>query len=186
MSPVDRVRRSPNATAALLSVAIVRVWDDLLRGGAPWRHDLFAVQPLAPGGGATTAPRAVGTVAGRRDLVPARNVLTVSYVARSLALITLYGEPGALAHLRTQWATMSTAQRANFEQHPFYGEPSSLAQSLGEITVIARGPSSETVRVAIIEHLAGSTTTSSATVSVVRVARRWYVSSFSSLGMRVG
>ena len=142
----------------------MRVWDDLLRGGAPWRHDLFAVQPLAPGGGATTAPRAVGTVAGRRDLVPARNVLTVSYVARSLALITLYGEPGALAHLRTQWATMSTAQRANFEQHPFYGEPSSLAQSLGKIAVIARGPSSETVR----------------------VARRWYVSSFSSLGMRVG
>lgn len=95
MSPVDRVRRSPNATAALLSVAIVRVWDDLLRGGAPWRHDLNAVQPLAPGGGATTAPRAVGTVAERRDLVPACNVLTVAYVARSLALVSLFGGPGA-------------------------------------------------------------------------------------------
>ena len=214
MSPVNRVRRSVNATAALLSVvaigprfsdamlvgrvlhprttstscrvAIVRVWEDLLHGGAPWRHDLFAVQPLESGGGATTALRAAGTVAERRGLVPACNVLTVAYVARSLALVTLFGGPGTLAHLRTQWATMSTAQRGTFEQHLFYGEPSSLAQSLGKITVIASGPTSATVRVTIIEHLAGSTTTSSATVSVVRVAQRWYVSSFSSLGMQVG
>ena len=122
MSPVNRVRRSVNATAALLSVvaigprfsdamlvgrvlhprttstscrvAIVRVWEDLLHGGAPWRHDLFAVQPLESGSGATTALRAAGTVAERRGLVPACNVLTVAYVARSLALVTLFGGPG--------------------------------------------------------------------------------------------
>ena len=215
MSPVTSVRMSSTVTAALLSVAvgigphvtgvagnggalrpqattaacrvgILKVWDDLLGGGTPWRHDLFAVRPLVVGEGATTAVGAARTIARTRGLVPECSVLTVSYTARSLSMVTLFGGPSALAHLRAEWAAMTSAQRATFEGHLFFGEPSSVAQSPGKITVLARRPGSETVRVGIIEHLAGTTSTANATVTVVRLGGRWYVSSFSSLGMSVG
>jgi hypothetical protein len=99
-------------------------------------------------------------------------VLTVSYAARSLALVTLFGGPSALAHLRAQWSSMSSAQRSTLEQHLFYGPASSGSFSLGSITVLSREPASEKLRIAVIKHLAAATTTSSATVSAVRLARR--------------
>ncbi|MGC8499345.1 MAG: hypothetical protein ACP5OV_07630 [Acidimicrobiales bacterium] len=166
--------------------AILNVWSDLLRGGSPWHHELFAQRPLTAGGGALSAESAAGTVARSRGLLPACRVLTVAYVARSLALITLFGGPSALTHLRAQWSSMSNAQRSTFEQHLFYGPASSISLTLGSITILAHQPTSEKLRIAIIEHLATATATSSATVSVVRLAGRWYVSSFSSLGMNVG
>ncbi len=172
-------------TAATCRTAILNVWDSLLRGGPSWRHDFVALRPLVAGG-APTAARAAATVARTRGLVPVCSLVTVSYAARSLALVSLFGGPSALAHLRAQWSSMSSAQRSAFEQHLFYGEPSSVSLSAGSVTILAHGPTNEKVRVAIVEHLTGATTTSSATVSVVRLAGRWYVSSLSSLSMNVG
>ena len=176
----------PQATSPACRVGILKVWNDLLGGGTPWHHDLFSVQPLVSGEGVTTAVGAARTIARTRGLVPACSVLTVSYTARSLALFTLFGGPSALAHLRAQWAAMSSAQRATFEGHLFFGEPSSAALSAGKITVLARRPGSEKIRVGINERVAGTTSTVTATVTVVRLARRWYVSSYSSLGMSIG
>ena len=173
-------------TSSACRTAILDVWGDLLRGGIAWRRDLFAFRPLVAGTGAPTAAHAASTIARSRGLMPACDVETVSYAARSLALVGLFGGPSALAHLRTQWSTMSSAQRATFEQHLLYGEPSSISLSVGSITILAHRPASETVRVALIEHLTGATTTSDATVSVVRLTGRWYVSSISNLGMNVG
>ena len=183
--PSDTLVAQAHTVTACRS-AILGVWDDLLRGGTPWRRDLFALKPLVVGGGAPTAERAASTIARTRGLLPACDVLTVSYAARSLSLVTLFGGPSALAHLRAQWASMSSAQRSVFEQHLFYGQTSSVSLSLGSITILSRGPAAEKLRIKIIEHVAAATTTASATVSVVRLAGRWYVSSFSSLGLNVG
>ena len=81
---------------------------------------------------------------------------------------------------------MSNAQRSTLEQRLFYGQASSVLLALGSSTGLSRGPASEKLRIAVIKHLAAATTTSSATVSAVRLARRWCVPSFWSLGMSVG
>ncbi len=179
--------QSPRLTStAACATAVQKVFAAMLRGGASWHAELLDEHPLVPAGGASTTLAALARVVQSQGLVPACPVITVSYAAQSLDVLTLFGGPGALTHIRTLWDAMSPTKRREVDQQMDFGIGAPLHATIVSHHLVAVHGASQEWHVVISEHQGSTSGTTSETLTVTRIAGRWYATSLASLGASFG
>ncbi len=173
-------------STARCAAAVQSVFLALLRGGSSWRTALRDSHPLEAGGGAPTALVALAQIARVSGLVPACPIITVSYAAQALDLLLVFGGPGTQAHLRAMWDKMTPTQRRALEKRMDEGQGPPPNATIRAHRLLATHGAFQEWHIVIFERQGSSSGTTSETLTLERVAGRWYAAFFASLGANFG